>query len=234
MLRFRKKWKGICFCRIGCRKIEVLKDVLAQDPRPHYQKTLIRYMECLMRGLIFISQFVIKRLLLSSRLLNIVLQTYFAKLSKRTFLTESCRLHQYSWLPWCRRYWSFDSDIVYHTFCTMCFYTCFATSYVDVAHVDVLKVWQEFLFYRSGLFLGTYVVIKIGGLEGYGCILDIGHINMVDIDVSDVPPLFTALLKRKPVSVPWKVLLRTTIFFMPPENSLPITKPPCAWYTVLS
>ena len=38
----------------------------------------------------------------------------------------------------------------------------------------------------------------------------------------------TGLLKRKPASVPWKVLLRTTMFFIPPLNSLPITNPPWA------
>lgn len=76
-----------------------------------------------------------------------------------------------------------DGDIVYHTFCTMCFNTCFATSYVDVAHVDILKVWQEFLLYGSCLLLGTYMVVKISGLKGDGCILDIGHVDMVDIDV---------------------------------------------------
>ena len=65
----------------------------------------------------------------------------------------------------------------------MCFNTCFATSYVDVPPVDILKVWQEFLLYRSGLLLGTYMVVKISGLTGDGCLLDIGNLDMVDIDV---------------------------------------------------
>ena len=38
-----------------------------------------------------------------------------------------------------------------------------------------METWR-FLFYRSGLFLGTYVVVKISGLKGDGCILDIGHV----------------------------------------------------------
>lgn len=55
---------------LNAEKIEILKEVLAQDPRPHSRKTLIRSMECLMRVLIFISRFAIIRLLLSSRLLE--------------------------------------------------------------------------------------------------------------------------------------------------------------------
>ena len=43
-------------------KIGILKEVLAQDPRPHYQKTLIRYMECLMRVWIFTLRYAIRYL----------------------------------------------------------------------------------------------------------------------------------------------------------------------------
>lgn len=41
-------------------KISILKEVLAQDPRPHYQKILTRFMECLTRAWIFTSGFLIK------------------------------------------------------------------------------------------------------------------------------------------------------------------------------
>ncbi len=43
---------------LNAEKIEILKEVLAQDPRVRItRKTLIRSMECLMRVLIFISRF---------------------------------------------------------------------------------------------------------------------------------------------------------------------------------
>lgn len=41
-------------------KISILKEVLAQDPRPHYQKILTRFMECPTRVWIFTSGFPIK------------------------------------------------------------------------------------------------------------------------------------------------------------------------------
>ncbi len=45
---------------LNAEKIEILKEVFAQDPRPHYQKILIRFMECPTRVWIFTSGFPIK------------------------------------------------------------------------------------------------------------------------------------------------------------------------------
>lgn len=53
-----------------------------------------------------------------------------------------------------------DGDIVYHTFCAMRHDSILAATYIDVADMNVLEIWQEFLFYRDCLLLGTYVVVK--------------------------------------------------------------------------
>ena len=59
----------------------------------------------------------------------------------------------------------------------------FASTYINITDVDVLEVRQIFLFYRLGLLFGSHVVVPIGGLEGDGITSDIGHVDMVDIDI---------------------------------------------------
>ena len=76
-----------------------------------------------------------------------------------------------------------DGDVVNHAFRTMGYDAVLATSHVDVAHVDVLEVWQKLLFYRGCLLFGSHMVVEVGGLEGDGIARDIGHINVVDEDV---------------------------------------------------
>src|SRR5450756_1816674 len=49
---------------------------------------------------------------------------------------------------------------------------------------------------------------------------------------STTPPRPRELLKRKPTSVPMKVQLSTRTLRTPPDISLPMVNPPCAWYTV--
>ena len=58
-----------------------------------------------------------------------------------------------------------------------------ATTYIDVADVDVLEVRQIFLLDGSRWHLGTYMVVEVGGLEGDGIARDVGHIDVVDEDV---------------------------------------------------
>src|SRR5699024_10508019 len=50
---------------------------------------------------------------------------------------------------------------------------------------------------------------------------------------STIPPLPRVVLKRKPISVPRNTQFSIQMFLAPPLISLPITKPPCPWKTVL-
>ena len=56
-----------------------------------------------------------------------------------------------------------DSDVVNHTFCSVGNDTVLAATHIDVAHVDVLEVWQVLLFYWGSLqpmkLLGILIVI---------------------------------------------------------------------------
>ena len=76
-----------------------------------------------------------------------------------------------------------DSDVVNHAFCSVSYDTVLAATHVDVAHVDVLEVWQVLLFYWGCLLLGSHVIVPVGGLEGDGISCNVGHIDMVDEDV---------------------------------------------------
>ena len=58
-----------------------------------------------------------------------------------------------------------------------------ATTYIDVADMDVLEVRQIFLLDGSRWHLGTYMVVEVGGLEGDGVARDVGHVDVVDEDV---------------------------------------------------
>ncbi len=105
--------------------------------------------------------------------MNIELQTYFAKLSKRDVFQLN--------LAGCIDILGFlgvedigvlDGDIVNHTFCAMCYDAVLATSNIDIADVDVLEVWQDIPALQGQLLLlGTHMVVEVGGLEGDGCIL---------------------------------------------------------------
>ena len=76
-----------------------------------------------------------------------------------------------------------DGYIVNHTFCAVGYDAILAATNIDVADVDVLEVWQVFLLYWLCLLLGSHVVVPIGGFEGDGITCDIGHVDMVDIDI---------------------------------------------------
>ena len=76
-----------------------------------------------------------------------------------------------------------DVYVMNHTFCSMSHDAVLATTYVDVAHVDVLEVGQKLLLYWGCLLLGSHVVVPISGLEGDGVARNIGHIDVVDEDI---------------------------------------------------
>ena len=72
-----------------------------------------------------------------------------------------------------------------------------AATYIDVADMNILEIWQEFLFYRDCLLLGTYVVVKIGSLESDSIACNIGHVDMVDINILALTASFHSTLESQ-------------------------------------
>ena len=72
-----------------------------------------------------------------------------------------------------------------------------AATYIDVADMNVLEIWQEFQFYRGCLLLGTYVVVKIGSLESDSIACNIGHVDMVDINILALTASFHGTLESQ-------------------------------------
>ena len=97
---------------LNAEKIEILKEVLAQDPRPHYQKDPHKVYGMPYEGLDIEFTVCEKRDTYAYCCQVDFLNMLSRKFTLRNFqnvrfpTTEFCRQHRYSWLPWCRRYWS--------------------------------------------------------------------------------------------------------------------------------
>lgn len=76
-----------------------------------------------------------------------------------------------------------DGDVMNHSFGTMGYDTILATSYIDVADMNVLEVRNIFLLDRGSLFLGSYMVVEVSCLESDGIARDVRHVDMVDEDI---------------------------------------------------